>query len=125
MRARRAARESHDRTAGVRLPVRRAEPYEGGHEVHAARVGNLARQVLGFGRLGDQLEPVAQPLDRGPSDEDAALERVHRLAPRPARDRREQPVLRHGPAVAGVEEQEGASAIRVLRLPWLRASLAE
>ena len=88
----RAAREPDDRAARVGIPVRRAQAGERGHEVDAAAVGHRRRQRLDLGRLRDDAEPVAQPLDHRAADEDAAFERVLGLAADLPGDRREQPV---------------------------------
>src|SRR5207245_9371927 len=74
------------------------------------------RQVLRFGRVVDEVQAVAQPLDRRARDEDAALQRVHRLTAGPAGDRGEQPTSRLWAAPARVQQQEGPGAIGVLRL---------
>ena len=57
--------------------------------------GDARGERSGLGRVGDDAEPVAQPLDRGAGDEDRALHRVRdvAVAERP-RDRREQAVDR-------------------------------
>src|SRR5205807_4151334 len=94
-------------------------------EVHAARVRDAARQLLGLGGVADDLQAVAQPLHRGARDEHAALQRVHWLSVRAAGERRKQPVLRHGPLRPGVQEQERSGAVGVLRLAGLDAALAE
>ena len=62
--------------ARVGIPVRRAEPGEGGHEIDAA-VGSASRpSVLDLRGLRDEPEAVAQPLHGGAGDEDAALQRI-------------------------------------------------
>ena len=64
--------------ARVRLPMRRAEPDECRHQVDAVTVRHLRRERRGLGGVLDQAEPVAQPLDRGPGDEDRAFHRIGR-----------------------------------------------
>ena len=51
-------------------------PENGGHEVHAAVVVHRLGQLLDRGGVGDDLEPVAQPLDQRAGHRDRALERV-------------------------------------------------
>ena len=97
--------------ARVRRPVRRAEPAKGRDEIHAlARIGPR-RYRLRLGRGLDRAEPVAQPLDGGAGDEDAAFERVGGLAAKLVRDRRQQAVTRGGRLRAGMQERERAGAI--------------
>ena len=64
------------RAAGLRIPVRRAEPGEGRHEDDAAGVRHAGGERLDVGGLADEAEPVAQPLHGGAGDEDAAFEGV-------------------------------------------------
>ena len=86
----RAAREADDRAAGVRVPVRRAQPGERGHEIDAAVVRHRRGERLDVATIADDAEPVAQPLHDRAADEDAAFERVRRLAAELPGDRREQ-----------------------------------
>ena len=71
------------------------------------------------------LQAVAQPLDDGAADEDAALERVLGDAAARPRDRGEQVVARSDRLRAGVHQQEAAGAVGVLREPGRVAGLAE
>ena len=48
-----AARDADDRAARVRVPPRRAEPGERGHDVDAAGVGDRLGERSGLGRVGD------------------------------------------------------------------------
>src|SRR6266446_5013800 len=125
MRPRGAAREPENGAACVRIPVRRAEPDEGRHEVHAARVGHRAGQGVRLGGVRDDPEAVAQPLNGGAGDEDGALERIGRPPTEAPGDRRQQPVRRDHRALAGVDEGEAARAVRVLGLARPEARLPE
>ena len=51
--------------ARVGVPPRAAEAGEGGHHEHALAVVDLRRERSDAGRLVDEPEPVAQPLDGG------------------------------------------------------------
>src|SRR5207302_1890214 len=73
---RRAASETHDRAAGVLVPVRSAEPGERGHKIDAAGVAHAGRERFDFRRRAEKLEAVAQPLHDRTRDEDASLERT-------------------------------------------------
>ena len=118
-------RDPDDRAAGPRLPVRRAESHERGDEDHTASVGHLTRELLGLGGASDEPQAVAQPLQRSAGDEHAPLERVHRRARGAARHRHEQTMLGCRSLAAGVEEQECAGPIGVLRLARAPAALSE
>jgi hypothetical protein len=56
--------------------VRRAEAGEGRHQHDLLRRVGLRRERAGLRRMGDDAEPVAQPLHRRARDEDRALERI-------------------------------------------------
>ena len=64
--------------ARVRRPVRRAEAGERRDEVHAVGRVDRPRERLALGGVGEQAEPVAQPLHRCARDEDRSFERVRR-----------------------------------------------
>ncbi len=71
-----AAGDAGDRAAGVLVPVRRAEAGEGGDDVDAAAVGDAGGELFDLGGGGEKLETIAEPLDDGAADEDAAFEGV-------------------------------------------------
>ena len=58
-------------------------PVNAGTNIHAAGVGDARGERAGLGRVGDDAEPVAQPLDRRAGDEDRALHRVRRVGVEP------------------------------------------
>lgn len=87
-----AAGDAGDDAAGVGVPVGRAEPGEGGHEADAAGVGHGGGEGLDFGGAAHDAEPVAEPLDDGPGDEDAALEGVFEFSAAPPGDGGEEVV---------------------------------
>ena len=117
----RSAGQPHQGASRVHVPVGRAEPHEGGHEVDASGVRHRARQGLGLGGGLDQTESIPEPLDGGAGHEDRPLERV-RDRGRPAARGRERPGHRRQEAGlrgdrrrAGVEEKKAARPVRVLR----------
>ena len=117
-----------DRAPGVGVPPRAAESGEGGHQVGAARVGDRVGQGTDLGRRGDKAELVAQPLHRGPGDEDGALR--GRRPPWPGRCERpghgrEQAGHRLGAGGAHVHEHEAAGPVGVLGHARPEAGLAE
>ena len=62
----RAARQPDERATRIRIPVRRAEPGERGHEVDAARVRDRGGERLDVAGFPDRVEAVAQPLHGRP-----------------------------------------------------------
>ena len=83
------------RAARLGVPMRRAEPDEGRHEIDAPAPASAsaASAPLCVG-LADHLQAVAQPLHGRARDEDRAFERVGGAAVEPVGDGGEQPVLR-------------------------------
>ncbi len=125
MGAARPPREADQGAASVGIPVRRAEPDEGGHHVDAAGIGHRLGERLGLRGLGDDAEPVAEPLDGRPRDEDAALERIgDAIAERPGH-RGEETMGGGHPPRAGIDEEEAAGPVGVLGRARLQAVLAE
>ena len=94
-----------DHTPGVGSPVGREEPAEGRDEIDIAVVLHRPGQGLDIiGRLGDQTEVVAQPLDQRAGHGDGALEGVDRvLVADPIGDRCQKPALGGDHLLAGVE----------------------
>ncbi len=122
---RRAARDADDGAARVHVPPGGAQAREGGHEVHAARIGDGRGSLPRLRAAGDDAEPVAQPLDDGTAHKDGPFERIVCLAVDLARDGREQAVLRVDDLVARVHEQEAARAVRALGVARGEAALTE
>src|SRR5664280_2490061 len=125
MSAGRAAGEPKDGAPRVGVPVRRAEPREGRHHVHAPVVGLARGERLDVGGRPDEFQPVPEPLHGGAPDEDAALEGVGEGAAEIPGDGREQAVFRGDRVPPGVEEQKTAGAVGVLREAGPVASLPE
>ena len=120
-----AAREPDDRPARVGIPVRRAEPGQGRHEVDVVVGVEGGGQPLGLRRLRDHAEPVAQPLHGGAGDEDRGLERVVGALAEAPGDRREQALPGVRRLRAGVEQHEAAGPVGVLCAARVVARLAE
>ncbi len=108
-----------------RIPVRSAQPGERRHEHDALAGRHALRQRGGLGAAGDDAEAVAQPLHRGPADEDAALEGVGPPAVPLQGDRTHEPGRRCRRLLAGVQQQEAAGAVGDLDHAPARARLAE
>ena len=122
---RRASGEPDDGSAGVLVPMGRAEAGEGGDEIDAAVVVDREGQSLGGGRVGDESEAVAEPLDGRAADEDASLEGVgHAVAELPG-DGREEVVGGGDGRFARVEDHEASCPISRLEHAALHAELSE
>jgi hypothetical protein len=117
--------EAHDRAAGVRIPVRRAEPGQRWDEVDAVVRAEVLRELLGLRGRVDDAEPVAQPLDRGPGDEDRRLERVVGVFAQPPGDRGQEAFGGLGGLRPRVEQDEASGAVGALRHPGAVAGLPE
>ena len=121
----RAARKADDGAAAVHIPVRRAQPGEGRHEVDVAVVGDGGGDLLRFRRRGDEPHFVAQPLDHRPGHEHAALQGVARLPvelPGNGGDQVADGLDRVQPRV---HQQKTAGAIGVFRHARGKAAIAE
>ena len=119
------AREPEQGAAGFGLPIGRAEADEGRHEVDVLLGIRLGRQRPAFGRRGDDLEAVAQPLHGGAGDEDRAFERIGALAVELVGDGGQQPVLGGHRLGARVENREAAGAVGGLHHAGREAGLAD
>jgi len=85
----------------------------------------LLGELLDLGRLVDQAEPVAQPLDERARHRDRSLEHVGRVGIADLVAHAREQLLGPVDLVAGVHQQEGAGAVGVLRIVRLEAGLAE
>ena len=108
----RAPRDAENRPAGVRVPVRRAEPGQRRHEMNAVvRRGGACGAPGQFGGVADDARAVAKPLHRSAREEDRALERVGPLAVDLLRDGGEEPVLATSPAGRRCSGARSAGAV--------------
>ena len=120
-----AARDADDGPAGVHIPIRRAEAREGRDKIHAAGGVDLLRIILCVACLAEEAHLVAQPLDNGPADKDAALEGIGHMAAEPGCNGRDKAVAADAGRLARVHEQEAARAVGILGLAGGEAALAE
>jgi hypothetical protein len=93
---------------------------------HAAGIVDGSRELLDLGRVVDEAQVVAQPLDERAGHSDRALERVHRVgvAELP-RDGGDQAVLGDHWLGPQREQQEGSGAVRVLDVALVKAGVTE
>ncbi len=127
--------DAEQRAAGVGIPPRAAQAGEGGHEHDAFGVGDRRGQRPDLGRVGDDAEPVAQPLHGGAGDEDGAFEGVvgdRAIAGPPSASPGSvqatvvsSPSTGSGHVSPDVHQHERAGAVGVLRHARLEAGLAE
>src|SRR6185312_7666513 len=89
------------------------------------RVSPKIAQRACVGRRPDDLEPVAQPLNRGAGDEQRALERVSAFAIELVGDGREQAVVRGDALQPGVEHGKAAGAVGGLDHARLEAAVTD
>ena len=88
--------------------------------------GTLPCQRLALRRVAEDPELVPQPLDRRAGHGDGTLQGVHRrLVAQLVGHRGDEPAPRPHHRRAGVEQEEVAGAVGVLRLSWLEAQLAD
>ena len=120
-----AASQTSDGAAGVLVPVWRSQPGKGRHQVHSAAVGHAGGEGLDIRRGLDQPQPIAQPLNDGAPNKDAAFQRVVGLSIGLPGHCREQLVLRRRRLRADVHEHEAAGSISVFRQSAREAVLPE
>ncbi len=126
MRLGHVAGQAGDHPARVRPPVRGEQAGERRYEVAPAVVLDLAGQLVDLRCAGDDAEVVAQPLDERAGDRDRALKRVDRLGCADlVPDRGQQAAPASDRLLAGVEQEEGAGAVRALGLAGVEAGLPE
>ena len=75
----RAPSQTHDCATGSHVPVRNTQTGESGDQVDATGVGHALGQRLGLRGVVDDLQLIAEPLQRSPGCEDRPLERIGRL----------------------------------------------
>ena len=120
----RAAGQAEDGATGIRVPVRCAQTGEGRYHVHAVAVFHLGGEVFGVGRIADQFQLIAQPLNGGAANEDCPFQRIVHFAAWAAGNSGQQAVVRTYRFFAGVHQQEAAGAVGVFRHARLNTELA-
>ena len=93
---------------------RQAEARKGRDKIHAAGGVDLLRIILRVACLAEEAHLVAQPLDNGPADKDAALEGIGHMAAEPGCNGRDKAVAADAGRLARVHEQEAARAVGIL-----------
>ena len=119
------AAEADNHTAGVGVPVGRAKAGEGRDEDDVAGVVDGGGKGFDVCGRGEEAHVVAEPLDHGSADEDAAFEGVLELALGAAGEGGDEALLREGEGVADVAQQEASGAVGVFGLAGRDAELAE
>ena len=72
----RAARQPRDNASCAHVPVRRAQSRERGNHIDAVAALDLLSEIVGVLGVGNEAQPVAEPLYDSSADKDAALQRV-------------------------------------------------
>ena len=126
VRLRRTSRQPDHHAAGLAVPVRGAEPHEGGNEIDAAVVGHALGERLDLLGGIEELQAVPEPLHDGAGNEDGALKRILRaFAAELPGGRADQAVLAHAGLASHVHQKEAARAVGVLCAAGLKARLTE
>ena len=116
---------ANQQAPGVGIPVGGSPAGEGRHEHQFTRALHPGGQGIHLGGLADDPQAIAQPLDHGPSIEEAALNAIGGAAVGVApTDRAQQPPCSPLRAKATVHHQESARAVGALRLARFKAELA-
>ena len=120
-----APRQPQDGAPGVHIPVRRAQPGERGHHIHARAVFHFICEILAVGALVDELQLVPQPLDDRPAHEHTALQRIGRLPVQADGHGGEQAVFALHRCVPCVHQHKAARAVCIFHIAPRKACLAE
>ena len=72
----RPARNPRDHAARIRIPIGRAQPGEGGDNVHAAGIRHFERLRLALSAVAEKAKFIPQPLHRAARIEYAPLQRI-------------------------------------------------
>ena len=111
------ASNPHNRTASVRIPMRRTEPDKCRHKVNAPVIGNRLSELFNVRRRLDDSQPIAKPRDHGATDKYATFQGIFKLAASLPGNRGKQPILRINRLATCVHQHEATGSIRVLGEP--------
>ena len=114
----------HD-PAGIHIPVGSAQPGKGRHKVQSAGIRHRGGEFVALGRVLNQPQLIAQPLDHTAGVKGGAFQRIGDLAVQSPGNAGEQVGARVYPLFAGVHQQKAAGAVCILGLAGLKAALAE
>src|SRR6185369_572226 len=119
------ARNTHQRTTSMRIPIGRSQPYESRNQINTARIRNLLRQGFRLGRSLDELQTVPNPLDCRAADKDRPFQGVNRLAMGIASQCGQKFVLGKEEFLPQVQQQETSGTISVFQGPGCVTTLSE
>jgi hypothetical protein len=105
--------------------VRGTESDERRHQVYTVIVGEPRGESRRLRGALDDLQPIAQPLDRSAGNEDRALERIRDAPANAVGGCREQSVAGGDGHLSRVEQQEAPGAVGGFRRPGPKARLAD
>ena len=109
----------------VRIPIGRSQADKCRHQHDSIGVFDTRRQLIDLGGMANQLQTIAQPLDNGSADEDAAFQRVFQLLIQAADERGDQSFLREHELGADILQQKAARTVGVLGVTGMYAELTE
>ena len=114
-----------NRSACLRFPVRRAQPDERRHEIHAPGILNRPRHCLGLTGALDESQSITQPLNRSARNEDRTLQGEYRSTAGVAGNRGEQAARRSTRirTVSHIHQQEGPRTVSAFCLARRPAAL--
>ena len=110
----------------MRIPIGSAETGKGRNDVDAIATVDALGNGLGFCRILNQAQTIADPLDERSAHEDTAFDSIlGTCAWSTCGNRGDEAVLRQWCFISGVHEQEATGPVRVLRLTRLEAALSK
>ena len=119
-------RQPHDHATSITAPVGGVETGKGGDEVAVTIVRNADGEFFYLGGTFNDFQVVPQPLDQTASHRDRALEGIYGvLLTDLVADRGQQAVLADDSFGTGIEQDEAASPVGVLRFARAEAGLPE
>ena len=117
------ARKPHNCPSRSRIPVRRAQASKCGNKIHTPRIVNRLGQGLGLSGSINNLQTIAQPLNRCARAEHRAFKRVGYTSRRSTRKRRQQTMRgRHRP-ITRLKKCKTPRAIRIFNITFENAPL--
>ena len=118
--------QTHDRSPGFRIPVRRAKSGEGGNHIDPGRIRCPFAVILCVRRILDHPEFISEPLDRSAGNKNRTLQRILNLSRlHPNRNRRQKPISRTDSLISRIHKQEAARSVGVLHLAFPKTALPE
>ena len=117
--------QSHDRAAGILIPVGSSKSRKRRHDVAAVCIRYLSRKILGI-RCGiHQMKLITKPLDRSTSHKYGSLQNISDLSVKSPSDGRNQPVIGKYRFISCIHQKKATGSICILGFTFLKAGLPE